>query len=298
MNKIQWEGAQYLAKALSINVSLIDLSMSSGKTGGNNRNRILERGAYELSEALSENKFLLILNLTGNGIGSEGLSYLLPAIAQSNTIQSLNLSSNEIRPGAFRQNIRKDREMKGFSSHRVYLDKEFYSLKPLEHHKIENDDLKEKKRFKLQTAFLIRDFLLKIKSLKQFIFRANKIEDEGMIVIAEALQYSNSSIEMLDITQTSITADSFKQIVSAMKTNYNLHTLIADKNNLNTSYQFQQIRSIVATNSTTKVLSFAHCNLTDTFGVPFAEAIASNRALTRVNLYGNEMTDRTLSMLA
>lgn len=39
--------------------------------------------------------------------------------------------------------------MKGFSSHRVYLDKEFYSLKPVEHHKIENDDLKEKKRFKL-----------------------------------------------------------------------------------------------------------------------------------------------------
>jgi len=86
MNKIQWEGASYLAKSLCVNNSLIDLSMSSGKSGGNNRNRILERGTYELAEALSINRFLLILNLTGNGIGSEGLSYLLPAIAQSDTI--------------------------------------------------------------------------------------------------------------------------------------------------------------------------------------------------------------------
>lgn len=57
-----------------------------------------------------------------------------------------------------------------------------------------------------------------------------------MIVIAEALMYSNSSIELLDITQTSITAESFRQILQSMKTNYNLNTLIADKNNLHTSH--------------------------------------------------------------
>lgn len=49
MNSICWEGASYLAKALRFNNSLIDLSMSSGKSGGNNRNRIMERGAYEFS---------------------------------------------------------------------------------------------------------------------------------------------------------------------------------------------------------------------------------------------------------
>lgn len=59
----------------------------------------MEKGAYELAEALSVNKFLLILNLTGNAIGNEGLSYLLPAIAQSDTLISLNLTSNEITGG-------------------------------------------------------------------------------------------------------------------------------------------------------------------------------------------------------
>ena len=53
MNSIAWEGAHYLAQALRDNVSLIDLSLSSGKSGGNNRNRIMERGALELAEALA-----------------------------------------------------------------------------------------------------------------------------------------------------------------------------------------------------------------------------------------------------
>lgn len=99
MNNIQWEGVQYLSKALCVNNSLNHLSLSSGKSGGNNRNRVMEQGAYELSEALAINKYLIILNLTGNAIGNEGLSYLLPAIVQSGTIESLNLTSNEITSG-------------------------------------------------------------------------------------------------------------------------------------------------------------------------------------------------------
>lgn len=79
-NNIQWQGVRYLAKALSVNNSLINLNLSSGKSGGNNRNRVMERGAFELSEALASNYYLLILDLSGNAICNEGLSYLLPAI--------------------------------------------------------------------------------------------------------------------------------------------------------------------------------------------------------------------------
>lgn len=45
----------------------------------------------------------MFLNLTGNAISNEGLSYLLPAIATSNTLISLNLTSNEISSGPIRQ---------------------------------------------------------------------------------------------------------------------------------------------------------------------------------------------------
>ena len=35
MNSISWEGIQYLSKALCVNNSLVDLSLGSGKSGGN-----------------------------------------------------------------------------------------------------------------------------------------------------------------------------------------------------------------------------------------------------------------------
>lgn len=69
----------------------------------------MERGAYELSQALSCNKFLLFLNLTGNAIGNEGLSYILPAIAESNTLVRLDLTSNEITSGPVRQLVLKEK---------------------------------------------------------------------------------------------------------------------------------------------------------------------------------------------
>ena len=129
MNSICWEGASYLAKALRLNTSLIELSMSSGKSGGNNRNRLMEKGAYEFSQFLAVNKFLLFLNLTGNAIANEGLSYLLPAIAQSNTLISLNLSSNEITSGPIRQQVLKDKVREGFTV-RFLKENEWESLNP------------------------------------------------------------------------------------------------------------------------------------------------------------------------
>jgi len=84
----------------------------------------------------------------------------------------------------------------------------------------------------------------------------------------------------------------------SLRTNHRLSTLIADKNNLNTTYSFLPINHIVATNNTIKTLSCAHCNLTDTFGAVFAEALKTNRRLAKVNLFGNEMTCRTLTLLA
>jgi len=79
----------------------------------------VERGSYELSEALSINPYLMILNLTGNGIGNEGLSYLLPAISQSNTLVSLNITSNDITSGPIRQVVLKERIRQGFTTRYV-----------------------------------------------------------------------------------------------------------------------------------------------------------------------------------
>ena len=90
-NNIGWQGVASLSEALCLNNSLIEFYLSSHKAGGNNRNRVMERGCYELAKALPVNRFLLILDLTGNNICNEGLSYLLPAIVSGQTLQCLNI---------------------------------------------------------------------------------------------------------------------------------------------------------------------------------------------------------------
>ena len=52
-----------------------------------------------LARVLATNKFLLFLDLTGNSIGNKGATILMEAITKSNTLQSLNLASNELEAG-------------------------------------------------------------------------------------------------------------------------------------------------------------------------------------------------------
>ena len=83
-----------------------------------------------------------------------------------------------------------------------------------------------------------------------------------------------------------------------MRVNHCLKTLICDKNNLGTSYPFTRINQLIAAGNYLKVLSLKSCGLTDTFGVPFAEALKSNKGLTQFNFYDNELTSKTLVQLA
>ena len=80
-----------------------------------------------------------------------------------------------------------------------------------------------------------------------------------------------------------------------MRKNTNINTLIIDRNNLN---MLKDIKEIIAAGSTLKVFSAAHCHLMDGFGEKFADALKTNKGLIRFNLYGNEMTCRTLGKLA
>ena len=145
---------------------------------------------------------------------------------------------------------------------------------------------------------MIKEFLCQTKCLNEFILKSNKIGDEGMTVIAEAFLGAQSKIQLLDLTQTNITAEAFRVVVGNMRVNHSLKTLICDKNNLGTSYAFSRISQIIATGNYLKVLSLKSCGLNDNFGVPFSEALRTNKGLVKFNFYDNLLTSRTLSTLA
>ena len=117
-----------------------------------------------------------------------------------------------------------------------------------------------------------------------------------MTIISKAFAgHHLSKIELLDLTQTNMTAESFRVMANTMRGKQSISTLILDRNNLGTSYPFTSIAHIVSTGHKLKVLSMKSCGLNDMFGMPFAESMKSNKSLVRFNFYDNAMTSRTLS---
>lgn len=75
-------------------------------------------------------------------------------------------------------------------------------------------------------------------------------------------------------------------------------TLIADKNNLNTPNVFAAFANSLRSGSSLKHISLANCHLTDTFGIPFGDALKTNKELVKFNLSGNEFTSATVKQMA
>ena len=180
----------------------------------------------------------------------------------------------------------------------MFNESEWESLKPFKSNKKSEEDLKEKKRYRFQTAYLICEFLCKKTSIKEFTIKSNKIGDEGMCIIAEAFNGYKTSLSHLNISQTSITWVSFGKILKELKNNHVLLSLVADKNNLNTPHTFSAVGNLIKSASAIKNLSLAECHLTDTFGLAFAIAMKYNKHLVKFNLYDNEITSETIKQLA
>ena len=93
-NELTCVGVKDLSEYFSRNEALISIDISSHK--GLNRNRIGPKGAESMGKVLQSCSILQFLNLAGTGIGTEGLKYLIPGIAKSKNLLSLNLSSNAL----------------------------------------------------------------------------------------------------------------------------------------------------------------------------------------------------------
>lgn len=142
----------------------------------------------------------------------------------------------------------------------------------------------EKKRYRLQTAYLISEFLLRISSLRELSLKSNRIGDEGLIEICKALNDRHCCIEKLDLSHTGMTSDSFRKI--SLLRNQHLKTLILDRNNLSTTWTFSPIAQIMSS-SHLQSLSLKECFLLDSFGIAFSEALRNNRTLQKFNFFDN-----------
>lgn len=83
-NSITSEGGALLIDLLKYNYSVIDLNLASSNEGLN-RNTLGSAGVLPLRHTLKVNKFLAILNLSGNFIGDTGINYLVEGLGLGTT---------------------------------------------------------------------------------------------------------------------------------------------------------------------------------------------------------------------
>eukprot|EP00347_Sterkiella_histriomuscorum_P001530 403371680 len=95
-NEISRNGAKIISEALVLNNSLYHLSFFSYE--GLHSNFIGEEGSKSLAKMLQQNKILSMLDVGGNKLGNNGLSYLSMTIQESSqsSLIYLNISNNDI----------------------------------------------------------------------------------------------------------------------------------------------------------------------------------------------------------
>ncbi len=80
--------------AFASNESIIDLDL--GNRLILNKNKIGCSSMLSLGNAISTNRTLIYLNLSGNTIGNEGFELLIPGVQANNTLLEFNISANHI----------------------------------------------------------------------------------------------------------------------------------------------------------------------------------------------------------
>ena len=95
-NEISHEGGKAIIQALAYNESLVDLNLSSFE--GLNRNTLGCKGVEPLRQILAFNRFLTILNVSGNFIGNKGLAFICEGLlaGPNQTLLKLNIAQNDI----------------------------------------------------------------------------------------------------------------------------------------------------------------------------------------------------------
>jgi len=93
-NDLTARSGEVVFKVLENQCSIVSLDISSKQ--GINRNRLTHEGIKNLDNVLKNNKYLEILNISGNSIKIDGLKIILSGLNNNSTLHSLNIGNNNL----------------------------------------------------------------------------------------------------------------------------------------------------------------------------------------------------------
>ena len=255
LTKMQNES--YISDCLKINKSLKELNMSE--------NGITSNGAKEIATAIRVNTTLEKLDLSCNEIYNYGVSFISDGLKNNNSLKEINISRNKITS----EGAQYIADAIQINTTLVKLDLSCNAL---------SDD----------GATAISDSLQFNISLQELNISKNKITSEGVKRIAQVIQV-NTTLKYLDLSINKIFDDGANLIGNGLKSNISLQGLNISHNSI-TNKGIKKITEAIQTNLTLQNVNVSKNNISIEGLLHFMEAVKNNCTLQVVNITHNNVT--------
>lgn len=292
-NNLTAEGSAKVFARLLNNQSVISLDFSS--VDRMNKNRIGSKGSQILSNLLYRSHILTFLNLSGTGIGKEGLDYMSIGLAFNTSLISLNLSFNSLdgkNLHLFCYNLAKSqvKELflsgnpigsKGSDSLGSLIAFKFDSKCPLTKLELSKSEIDEECSNKLFFA------LENNSTISELNLSCNPLGSKSCSYISKALMH-NSCIKTLNLSTCGLKEDGAQRLSEGLARNFSLKNL-----NLSNNYLYdagvRYLSEGIKKNTGLEILDLSSNLIKNLGGQALIEGLFQNSKLNTVNLNNNSL---------
>ena len=281
-NKVMRDREKYIVEAIKINKTLQKLDASylkiheglisdllkiskSLKELNISNNGITSDGAKEIATAISVNTTLEKLDLSCNMLSDDGVTFISNALKNNISLQELNMSKNKITS-----------EGAKYISEAIQVNTTLEKL-DLSSNVISNDG-----------AAVISDSLQFNISLQELNMSRNEITGEGTQKITTAIQV-NTTLKQLDLSINKISDEGANFLSDGLKNNISLLKLNISHNNI-TDRGIKVIAETIKINSTLQNINISKNHISTEGLLYFMEAVEKNCILQVVNITHNNVT--------
>ncbi|XP_064436690.1 NACHT, LRR and PYD domains-containing protein 13 [Mirounga angustirostris] len=143
----------------------------------------------------------------------------------------------------------------------------------------------------------LSDALLENKSLTHLNLRRNNLRDEGVKFLCKALSHPDSSLQNLDLSGCSLTAEGCQELANALKHNHNMKNLDLGNNDVRDDGVKHLCEVLKDPNCALNTLGLEKCNLTPACCQHLSLVLGRSKSLVNLNLLQNDLEPSGVSIL-
>ncbi|XP_023040088.2 NACHT, LRR and PYD domains-containing protein 13 [Piliocolobus tephrosceles] len=143
----------------------------------------------------------------------------------------------------------------------------------------------------------LSDALLQNRSLAHLNLSKNRLGDEGVKFLCEALGRPDCNLQSLNLSGCSFTREGCRELANALRHNHNVKILDLGQNDLQDDGVRLLCEALKPSHRVLHTLGLAKCNVTTACCQHLSSVLSSSKSLVNLNLLGNELDPDGVKML-